>query len=123
MEELEKHNTAGDLWIAVEGSVFDMTKCVQPLNFSSFWTFLLLLLLFLTFFLFFFFFYFFFFFSLFRYHLNHPGFGGPGIILKNAGGDATHGFKHAKHSPKAVGIRDALKIGEVSFWGYFNVST
>ena len=35
MEEVEKHNTAGDLWIAVEGSVFDMTKCVQPLNFSS----------------------------------------------------------------------------------------
>ena len=59
MEEVEKHNTAGDLWIAVEGSVFDMTKCVQPLNFSSFWTFLLLLLLFLTFFLFFFFFLFF----------------------------------------------------------------
>ena len=72
-EEIEKHNTAGDLWIAVEGSVYDMTK----------------------------------------YHLNHPGFGGPGIILKNAGKDATHGFQHAKHSPKAVGIRDELKIGEV----------
>jgi isopentenyl diphosphate isomerase/L-lactate dehydrogenase-like FMN-dependent dehydrogenase len=48
-----------------------------------------------------------------KYHLNHPGFGGPGIILKNAGQDATHGFKHAKHSPKAHGVRDALKIGEV----------
>ena len=108
MEEVEKHNTAGDLWIAVEGSVFDMTKCVQPLNFSY------LFGLILTFF----FLFFSFSFSLFRYHLNHPGFGGPGIILKNAGGDATHGFKHAKHSPKAVGVRDALKIREVSFWGY-----
>lgn len=73
IEELEKHNTETDLWIAVDGKVYDMTK----------------------------------------YHKVHPGFGGPGIILKNAGEDATAGFRKAKHSPKAVKIQEGLYIGEL----------
>jgi hypothetical protein len=36
----------------------------------------------------------------------HPGAGGPAIILKNAGTDATMGFVKAKHSPKAMALRD-----------------
>ena len=75
VEELEKHNSEGDLWIAVEGKVYDMTA----------------------------------------YHKMHPGFGGPGIILKNAGMDATSGFRKAKHSPKAMGIKDGLEIGSLEF--------
>jgi len=75
VEELEKHNSEGDLWIAIEGKVYDMTA----------------------------------------YHKMHPGFGGPGIIIKNAGADATGGFRKAKHSPKANGVKDGLFIGNLEF--------
>ena len=71
LDEVEKHNTPEDLWIAVDGKVYDMTK----------------------------------------YHKEHPGATGPDIIIKNAGTDATQGFMKAKHSPKAMGIRDGLCIG------------
>jgi len=73
MEELEKHNKEDDLWIAVDGKVYDMTK----------------------------------------YHKVHPGFGGPAIIVKNAGADATKGFRDAKHSPKAMDVQKGLLIGEL----------
>ena len=73
VEELEKHNSESDLWIAVDGKVYDMTK----------------------------------------YHKIHPGFGGPAIIVKNAGMDATQGFRKAKHSPKAMDIQKGLLIGEL----------
>jgi len=46
-----------------------------------------------------------------KYHTMHPGAGGPAIIIKNAGTDATTGFAKAKHSPKAMGTRDGLLIG------------
>ena len=49
--------------------------------------------------------------SLPRYHKVHPGFGGPAIILKNAGADATKGFRDAKHSPKAVAVQVGLLVG------------
>jgi isopentenyl diphosphate isomerase/L-lactate dehydrogenase-like FMN-dependent dehydrogenase/cytochrome b561 len=71
LEEVEKHNKPDDLWLAVDGQVYDLTK----------------------------------------YHPLHPGAGGPAIIIKNAGTDATTGFMKAKHSPKAMGLRDTLKIG------------
>ena len=73
LDEVEKHNTPEDLWIAVDGKVYDMTK----------------------------------------YHKLHPGAAGPAIIIKNAGTDATQGFMKAKHSPKAMGIRDGLCIGNL----------
>lgn len=73
MEEIEKHNTPDDLWIAVDGDVYDMSK----------------------------------------YHKLHPGHGGPAIIIKNAGQDATKAFKDAKHSPNAMDIKNGLKIGIV----------
>jgi isopentenyl diphosphate isomerase/L-lactate dehydrogenase-like FMN-dependent dehydrogenase/predicted heme/steroid binding protein len=71
LDEVEQHNKPDDLWIAVDGKVYDMTK----------------------------------------YHKEHPGATGPDIIIKNAGTDATQGFMKAKHSPKAMGIRDGLLIG------------
>ena len=73
LEELEQHNKEDDLWIAVDGKVYDMTK----------------------------------------YHKVHPGFGGPAIIVKNAGMDASAGFRKAKHSPKAKEIQGGLLIGEL----------
>ena len=73
LDEVEKHNTPEDLWIAVDGKVYDMTK----------------------------------------YHKLHPGAAGPAIIIKNAGTDATQGFMKAKHSPKAMDIRDGLCIGNL----------
>jgi isopentenyl diphosphate isomerase/L-lactate dehydrogenase-like FMN-dependent dehydrogenase len=48
-----------------------------------------------------------------KYHKIHPGFGGPSIIIKNAGADATQGFRKAKHSPKAQEIQGGLLIGEL----------
>ena len=38
---------------------------------------------------------------------------GPDILKKVAGTDATNGFKKAGHSPKAMGLRDGLYIGEL----------
>jgi cytochrome b involved in lipid metabolism len=59
-----------DLWIAVDGDVYDMTK----------------------------------------YHPLHPGHGGPAIIIKNAGMDATDGFMKAKHSPNAMDLRAGVTL-------------
>ena len=48
-----------------------------------------------------------------EYGPKHPGASGPDIIKKNAGTDATQGFKKAGHSPKAMGIQDGLYVGEL----------
>ena len=75
LEEVEKHSTPEDLWIAVEGKVYDMTQ----------------------------------------YHKKHPGATGPETIIKVAGSDATTGFLKAGHSPKAMGIREGLCIGNLEY--------
>eukprot|EP01047_Picozoa_sp_COSAG01_P027766 COSAG01_NODE_1843_length_9071_cov_527.289122_1_plen_296_part_10 len=48
-----------------------------------------------------------------KYAPQHPGASGPDILKKVAGTDATNGFKKAGHSPKAMGLRDGLYIGEL----------
>lgn len=72
-EEVEQHNKEDDLWIIIDGSVYDLTK----------------------------------------YHKQHPAPAGPGVIIKNAGQDSSAPFRHAKHSPKAMELRDKFKVGEL----------
>jgi len=73
VDELEKHNKDDDLWIAIDGYVYDVTS----------------------------------------YFMSHPPPAGPPVIQKNAGTDASKGFRDAKHSPKAQEIRDRYLIGEL----------
>merc|ERR1719424_1338624 len=65
IDELEQHKTDDDLWIAIDGLVYDVTS----------------------------------------YFKMHPAPAGPAVIQKNAGSDASSGFRSAKHSPKAMELR------------------
>ena len=86
MEEVSQHTSVEDLWIVINGRVYDVTEW---LVFK-----IKLLLPKLSFH--------------FRQH-SHPG--GDAILQDFGGKDATEMFRSVQHSPDAIGIRGNFIIG------------
>jgi len=72
LEELKKHNSIDDLWVAIEGRVYNVTKFIE----------------------------------------DHPG--GDGVLMDNAGTDATHEFAAVGHSGEALELLKTFYIGDLA---------
>jgi cytochrome b involved in lipid metabolism len=72
LEEVKKHNCIDDLWVAIEGRVYNVTKFLE----------------------------------------DHPG--GDGVLMDNAGTDATSEFHAVGHSDEAMELLKQYYVGNVA---------